>query len=67
MSSLAEALAAADNGFQVHAKLGTEAVRRRPPAPATAPTWISTGATLLIVLLCALIGIMLDQADCAAA
>ena len=60
MSSLAEALAAAENGFLVHAKMGMEQ-SASVTGDSNRAAWIATGATLLIVLLCALIGTMLTR------
>ena len=59
-ASLAEALGAADFGFQTHTKLATEASQEATNSSIRA-TWINTGATLLIVLLCALIGGLLTR------
>jgi methyl-accepting chemotaxis protein len=55
MTSLDEALSAADSGFQLHAKLGTDASQGATIASNRA-TWVNMGATILIVLLCALTG-----------
>jgi methyl-accepting chemotaxis protein len=60
MKSLESALAAADNGFQLHAKGGMDA-SEGATAAGTRATWISSGVTLMIVLLCALIGTMLTR------
>ncbi len=60
MKSLENALTAATNGFRLHAKDGMEASEGATSA-GTRATWISTGVTLLIVLLCALIGTMLTR------
>ena len=57
---LGEALTAADNGFQIHAKIGGAHAVAATGASASA-TWINAGVTLLIVLLCALTGTMLTR------
>jgi methyl-accepting chemotaxis protein len=59
-ASLENALKAADTGFQIHAKLGTDASQGATIASNRA-TWVSTGATLLIVLLCGLTGFSLTR------
>ncbi len=58
--SLENALKAADSSFQIHARLGMEASQATTVA-STRATWVSTGATLLIVLLCALTGMILTR------
>ena len=58
MTSLAGALAAADGGFQLHAKTGSEESSAATSASNHA-TWINSGMTLLIALLCAITGIIL--------
>ena len=60
MKALADALGTADAGFQIHAKMGTEASHDATDASSHA-TFISSGATLLIVLLCAFIGTILTR------
>ena len=60
MKSLADALTATDSEFNIHAKLGMESATAATAASNRA-TWISSGVTLLIVLLCALIGAMLTK------
>jgi methyl-accepting chemotaxis protein len=60
MKSLADALTATENGFHIHTKLGMESASAATAASNCA-MWISTGITLLIVLLCALIGTVLTQ------
>ena len=59
-ASLAEALGAADNGFQGYANLGMEKSSTATTASSRS-TWINAGVTLLIVLLCALTGTMLTR------
>ncbi len=57
---LNEALAATDNGVRIHAQIGMDkAVAVTSESIRSA--WINTGANLLIVLLCALIGITLTK------
>jgi methyl-accepting chemotaxis protein len=60
MAPFGEALAAADNGFQLHAKIGKEEAKDATSASNRA-TWINAGVTLLIVLLCALTGVSLAR------
>jgi methyl-accepting chemotaxis protein len=60
VASLGDALAAADSGFQIHAKLGADA-SQGATLSGTRATWVASGATLLIVLLCALTGGMLTR------
>jgi methyl-accepting chemotaxis protein len=60
MTDLSDALSAADAGFLIHAKLGTEASQAATLASARA-TWVSSAVALLIVLLCALIGTLLTR------
>jgi methyl-accepting chemotaxis protein len=59
-ASLGVALGAAEQAFQMHAKLGmagAEAVTNS----SNRATWINAGVTLLIVFLCALIGTLLTR------
>ena len=57
---LNEALAATDNGVRIHAQIGMDkAVAVTNESIRSA--WINTGANLLIVMLCALIGITLTR------
>ncbi len=65
MASLAEALTAAESEFLVHAKMGMEQAAS-VTGDSKRALWIGSGATLLIVLLCALIGKVLTRRDCAA-
>jgi methyl-accepting chemotaxis protein len=60
MVSLNEALSAAEGGFQIHAKIGMEESQSVTGASYRA-IWIGTGITLLIVLLCALTGVILTR------
>jgi methyl-accepting chemotaxis protein len=60
MKALADALSATDGGFGVHAKLGMERASAATSASIHA-LWITSGVTLLIVLLCALIGAVLTR------
>jgi len=60
VSSLGDALATADGGFQLHAKLGADA-SQGATLSGTHATWIASGATLLIVLLCAITGAILTR------
>jgi methyl-accepting chemotaxis protein len=60
MSALDQALVAADGGFMVHAKLGEEQAAA-VALDSDRALWISVGATVLIVLLCALIGSLLTR------
>jgi methyl-accepting chemotaxis protein len=60
VKSLADALTATDNGFLIHAKLGMERASAATSASNRA-IWINAGVTLLIVLLCALIGTVLTR------
>jgi methyl-accepting chemotaxis protein len=59
-ASLADALGAADIGFQVHTKMATEASQDATKNSNRA-IWISTGITLLILLLSALTGVILTR------
>jgi methyl-accepting chemotaxis protein len=59
-ASLAEALGAADFGFQTHTKIATDA-SQGATSTSNRATWIATGATLLIVLLCAMTGVLLTR------
>jgi len=65
MTSLAGALAAADGGFQLHAKTGSEESSAATSASNHA-TWINSGMTLLIALLCAITGIITLSSSCPA-
>ncbi|MGP8270588.1 MAG: methyl-accepting chemotaxis protein [Terracidiphilus sp.] len=60
MASLNDALSASDAGFQIHAKIGMEESQSVTSASYWA-IWIGTGITLLIVLLCALTGLLLTR------
>ena len=60
MTALSDALTAADTRFLIHAKLGTEASYGATEASVRA-TWISSAVALLIVLLCAFIGMILTR------
>ncbi len=60
VTPLGAALAAANDGFQVHAKIGTEQSEAVTSASNRA-AWVNTGLTLFLVLLCALIGIALTR------
>jgi methyl-accepting chemotaxis protein len=60
MSSLSQALAAADNGFQLHAKLAQQEAGKATQSGSNA-TWINAGATLLIAMLCAITGSVLTR------
>jgi methyl-accepting chemotaxis protein len=60
MTALSDALTAADTRFLIHAKLGTEASDGATEASVRA-TWISSAVALLIVLLCAFIGMILTR------
>ena len=59
-SSLAEALGAADKGFNIHAEIGTLNAEGATQSSHRA-TWVSTCATLLIMVLCALTGLILTR------
>jgi methyl-accepting chemotaxis protein len=59
-AALEAALKAAESGFQIHAKLGADASQATTVA-STRATWVTTGATILIVLLCALTGGILTR------
>jgi len=59
-TALEEALSAAGNGFQIHAKIGLDEASAATAAGSRA-LWISAGATFLIVLLCALTGMGLTR------
>ncbi len=58
--SLEDALLAANAGFQLHAKAGAENAQNASSAGDHA-TWVSSGVTLLIVMLCAFIGVQLTR------
>jgi methyl-accepting chemotaxis protein len=58
--ALENALKAADSDFQIHSKLGTDASQGATQASNRA-TWVNMGATILIVLLCALTGGILTR------
>ncbi len=58
--SLGQALSATNAGFDLHAKLGMEASEAATRA-STRATWVNAGVTLLIALLCALIGVVLTR------
>jgi methyl-accepting chemotaxis protein len=60
IKSLGEALTATDNGLQLHAKIAMENAADATQSGNRA-LWVSTGATSLIVLLCALIGVLLTR------
>jgi methyl-accepting chemotaxis protein len=60
MKSLNDALGAADTGFRIHAKTGTENAQAASFASNHA-TWVNTAVTFLIVLLCAFIGFELTR------
>jgi len=60
MKALADALAAADSGFQLHAHLGASASKDATNAASLA-IWITSGFTLLIVLLCGVTGFVLTR------
>ena len=60
VAALDQALGMADIGFQNHAKSGTESALAATLTSDRA-TWVNTGVTLLIVLLCALIGVTLTR------
>jgi methyl-accepting chemotaxis protein len=60
MSSLANALAAADGGFELQAKTGSEESAAATSASNRA-FWFSSGVTLLIALLCAFTGMILTR------
>jgi methyl-accepting chemotaxis protein len=59
-AQLKETLAATDYGVQFRSKEGIDSSRGVTAASSRA-TWISTGVTMLIVLLCALIGVLLTR------
>jgi methyl-accepting chemotaxis protein len=59
-ASLADALGAADFGFQTHTKMAADSSQGATSASNRA-TWIGPGATLLIVVLCGLTGILLTK------
>jgi methyl-accepting chemotaxis protein len=59
-ASLNQALGMAEIGFQNHAKLGVESASGATRA-STRAMWVNTGVTLMIVLLCALIGTLLTR------
>jgi methyl-accepting chemotaxis protein len=61
VASLNQALGMADIGFQNHAKLGVESASGATQA-STRAIWVGSAVTLLIVLLCALTGLLLTQA-----
>jgi methyl-accepting chemotaxis protein len=60
VASLNQALGMAEIGFQNHAKLGVESASGATHA-STRAIWIGFAVTLLIVLLCALIGTLLTR------
>jgi methyl-accepting chemotaxis protein len=60
IGALKEALAAANEGIELNAKSGMENAEAATGA-SNRSTWIGTGVTLLIVLLCALTGISLTR------
>jgi methyl-accepting chemotaxis protein len=60
VKALGEALGAADSGFQTHAKISMEEAENATGSSSRA-TWINTGATLLIVFLCAMTGVILTR------
>jgi methyl-accepting chemotaxis protein len=60
VASYATAFATMDEDLQLNAKSGTEESQGATLA-STGATWINTGVTLLIVLLCALIGALLTR------
>ncbi len=57
---LNEALTATNNGVQLHAKIGTETAEGATGA-ANQAIWINLGITLLMLLLCALTGMILTR------
>jgi methyl-accepting chemotaxis protein len=59
-TSLAEALGAADFGFRTHTKIAIDA-SQGATSTSNRATWIASGATLLIMLLCGLIGVLLTR------
>jgi methyl-accepting chemotaxis protein len=59
-AALTQALSAAENGFLIHEKIGTEESQAATSASIRA-TWVSTGVTVLMVLLCALTGMILTR------
>jgi len=59
-ASLAEALAATDKGFNIQAEIGTQNAEKAAQSSHRA-TWVSTCATLLIMVLCALTGLILTR------
>lgn len=60
IATLSAALGAADQGFQLHEKLADDNAQSASTNSSRA-TWIDAAATLLIVLLCALVGISLTR------
>jgi methyl-accepting chemotaxis protein len=60
MKSLGNAQKAADNGFEIHAKLGAEEAESATGSSRRA-TWIDAGMTALIALLCAVTGVVLTR------
>jgi methyl-accepting chemotaxis protein len=60
VASYAAASAAMDADLQLNAKFGTED-SEGATAASTGATWVNSGATMLIVLLCALIGALLTR------
>ena len=58
--ALGQALSAANAGFELHTKKGIEDSGVATKASDRA-TWVSSGVTLLIVLLCAMTGVMLTR------
>ncbi|MGO9317714.1 MAG: methyl-accepting chemotaxis protein [Terracidiphilus sp.] len=59
-AELTDAQEAADTGFQIHTKMGMDASLEATRSSNRA-TWIGPGATLLIVLLCWLTGLILTR------
>ena len=59
-ASLADALAAADQEFQIHVKTGVENAQNAA-SESTHATWINAAVTLFIVILCALTGAILTR------
>ncbi len=63
--ALNAALKAADQLFQHHEKLASDKAQSASDSSSRA-TWIDLAVTLLIVALCALVGVWTDAVDCAA-
>ena len=59
-ATFSAALSAADQGFQLHEKLASDNARAASDDSSYA-TWIDVAATLLIVALCALVGVWLTR------